>query len=406
MTYQETVDFLYNQLPVYQRDGGNSINYKLKNTLDLCAFLGNPHQKFKSIHIAGTNGKGSTSHYCAAILQEAGYKVGLYTSPHLKSFTERIKINGNEITEKFVIDFVERIKPMLAIKPSFFELTVAMAFDYFASEKVDIAVIEVGLGGRLDSTNVISPILSHITNIGLDHQQFLGETLAEIASEKAGIIKPNTPVVVSEFQAEIASVFELKAKTENAPLHWGYDFKIDESLIRDLPVFQHKNLKGVCRSMEILTSLGFHITDNHIKNGVKNMLAITGLKGRWQILHHNPLIVCDTGHNEHAFSLLLEIIKTQKAASTWMVLGMVSDKDHDKILKLLPKNYQYIFSEPSISRKISAKDLAEKAEKHGIKGQIIPNVNDAIKFVQNFAQPDDFIFIGGSNFVVADIDGL
>lgn len=406
MTYQETVDFLYNQLPVYQRDGGNSINYKLKNTIDLCAFLDNPQHKFKSIHVAGTNGKGSTSHYTASILQEAGYKVGLYTSPHLKSFTERIKINGEEVSETFVIDFVERTKPILSIKPSFFELTVAMAFDYFAREKVDIAVIEVGLGGRLDSTNVISPILSHITNIGLDHQQFLGETLAEIASEKAGIIKPNTPVVISEFQDEIAVVFELKASQENAPLFWGNTFPINEDYIQDLPEFQHKNLKGVCRSMEIVKTLGYTISDENIKNGITYMLRNTGLKGRWQILHTNPLIVCDTGHNEHAFSLLLEIIKKQKSSSTWMILGMVSDKDHDKILKLLPKNYHYIFAEPSIARKISAQELAEKAKKHGIKGEIIPNVNEAINFVQNFAQADDFIFVGGSNFVVADIDEL
>jgi len=424
MTYTDTLTYLYQNLPMFQRVGAAALKNDLSNTLILCEALGNPERKFKSIHIAGTNGKGSSSHMLASILQAAGYKTGLYTSPHLKEFTERIRINGKEIDQEFVIRFVERIKPTIEkISPSFFEITVAMAFDYFAHQHVDVAVIEVGLGGRLDSTNVITPILSLITNISWDHMDLLGDTLEKIASEKAGIIKKNIPVVVSERQPEVERVFHEKAKAMQSPIVFAVDqckvtrkssgvYSVDhhgqlESLTLDLMgAYQTKNIAGVLASVEMLKTMGFHISDQQRATGLREVMMRTGLRGRWQIIGERPLMICDTGHNEGGIREIVQQIAEIKFHHLHMVLGMVRDKDVSKVLSLLPADATYYFCQASIPRAMPAGELQEKASAFGLLGNVFQNVNEAIRAAKANSNADDFIFVGGSTFVVAEVENL
>ncbi len=424
MTYAETLTFLYQNLPMFQRVGSSAFKKDLTNTIALCEVLGNPQHRFKSIHIAGTNGKGSSSHMLAAVLQSAGYKTGLYTSPHLKEFTERIRINGKEVSEDFVVDFVERIRPAIdRIQPSFFEITVAMAFDYFARQHVDVAVIEVGLGGRLDSTNVITPILSLITNISWDHMDMLGDMLEKIAHEKAGIIKPNVPVVISERQVEVENVFLNKAKESNSPITFASDYyqvlresagtySIQHgtdhySLQLDLRGgYQSKNLAGVLASMEALRKLGFDISDQSIEQGLNEVMRLTGLRGRWQMIGEKPLVICDTGHNEGGIREIVEQISETHYHHLHMVIGMVKDKDVSKVLRLLPASAIYYFCEASIPRALPAEELKLRAEAFGLKGNVFSNVNDAIRAAKTASAIDDFIFVGGSTYVVAEVDDL
>lgn len=430
MDYPEVLRFLYEQLPMFQKIGASAFKKNLDNTLALCKALGDPHLKFKSIHIGGTNGKGSSSHMLAAIFQSAGYKTGLYTSPHLKEFTERIKINGEEIPQKKIVDFVVQHKALIEkVKPSFFEMTVAMAFDHFAKEKVDIAIIEVGLGGRLDSTNVISPICSLITNIGLDHQNLLGNTLEEIAFEKAGIIKENTQVVVSQRQEEITDVFKTMAAKRNSSLYFAdSEFKVIKKEIRkgNLVVdvftekgklyeelqlglsadYQMKNLPGVLKTISLVKQAGFNLDIDAIRRGLLKAQEITGLKGRWQKLSEQPLIICDTGHNEDGIKEVLKQIENTPHEKLFMILGMVKDKDINKILNLLPTTAKYFFTQASIPRALPAEDLHKQATLIGLKGEIITNVNDAIEEAKRSASSNDLIFVGGSNFVVAEINIL
>jgi dihydrofolate synthase/folylpolyglutamate synthase len=428
-TYEETLDYLYQNLPMFQRVGASAIKPDLQNTLALCSKLGNPHLKFKSIHVAGTNGKGSTSHMLASILQSSGYKTGLYTSPHLKSFTERIRINGAEISKDYIVEFVKNVHPLIEkIKPSFFEITVAMAFDYFATQYVDVAVIEVGLGGRLDSTNVITPELSVITNIGWDHTDILGNTLQQIASEKAGIIKKGTPVVISERQAEIDAVFTDKAVELSAPLYFAEDnfrantskageqvvfeiFEDDRPLFSNLQLqlqglYQEKNIPGVLQSVTVLREKGWKISKEQLLDGLRCVVSHTGLKGRWQILGNHPLIVCDTGHNLNGIQEVLRQIKLQSVDKLFFVFGMVKGKDAKAILELLPKTAYYFFCEAKIPRALDAVALFELAQSNGLRGEVIADVNEAIEHAKKVAAPNDMIFIGGSTYVVAEIDNL
>ncbi|MFN3996570.1 bifunctional folylpolyglutamate synthase/dihydrofolate synthase [Algoriphagus sp.] len=432
MNYQETLDYLFNSLPMFQRVGASAYKSDLDNTLKLCSHLDNPELKFKSIHIAGTNGKGSTSHTLAAIFQSAGYKTGLYTSPHLKSFTERIRIDGEEITEDSVVRFVVENKDFLdELKPSFFEMTVGMAFWYFAQQKVDIAIIEVGMGGRLDSTNVIIPELSLITNIGYDHMQYLGETLPEIAAEKAGIIKPEIPVVISQTQVETTSVFQQIATEMNAPIVFAEEnFEITqlgekrngEKLVAEFLVkskqkalnldfgllgnYQRFNLPGILEAINQMRNQGWIISEEALMKGLSEVATLTGLKGRWQILGENPIIIADTGHNEPGIREILAQLETYNFEKLWMVIGMVQDKDISKILAMLPKEANYIFCQADIPRALAANLLAEKAAEFGLKGETIPKVNEALTFARKNAGTDDLIFVGGSTFVVAEIDEL
>ena len=409
---------------MFQRVGSAAYKPDLSNTVKLCEALGNPHQKFKTIHIAGTNGKGSTSHMLAAILQTAGYKTGLYTSPHLKEFTERIRIDGKEINKGFVVDFVERIKPEIEkIKPSFFEITVAMAFDYFAQHTVDIAIIETGMGGRLDSTNVITPILSVITNISWDHKDLLGDTLQKIAVEKAGIIKPNVPVVISENQPEVIEVFELKARETKSKLTIAADqyavnrispgkFDLASNGKRQpieldlLGIYQSKNIKGVLCAVDELNKLDFSITDDHLLSALKNVVTLTGLKGRWQTLSENPFTICDTGHNEAGITEIINQLKETPHHKLHWVIGVVKDKDLSTILALLPKDASYYFCEASLPRALPAKELYEKAISIGLKGVIVEDVNDGISVACKNSSADDLILIAGSTFVIAEIESL
>ncbi|MBB6325734.1 dihydrofolate synthase/folylpolyglutamate synthase [Algoriphagus iocasae] len=428
MNYQETLDYLYNALPMFQRVGAPAFKKDLSNTIALCAHLGHPEKKFKSVHVAGTNGKGSTSHSLASIFQAAGYKTALYTSPHLKSFTERIRINGIEIPEEKVIQFVAENKEFLEeLKPSFFEMTVGMAFWYFAESQVDISIVEVGMGGRFDSTNVVVPEVSVITNIGFDHVQFLGETLPEIAGEKAGIIKNSVPVVISQTQVETKPVFLKKAESCQAPIVFAdQNWKIEKlglsegnahylasssKEVIDLEIdllgdYQKYNLPGILETVNQMRALGWIISSSHVLEGLANVSTRTGLKGRWQILGQSPLTICDTGHNESGIAQILEQINTYQFSKLWMVLGMVQDKDISKVLSLLPKSANYVFCEAKIPRALKAEQMAEKADLLGIKGEIIPNVNDALNFARKNAGKYDLIFIGGSTFVVAEIDDL
>ncbi len=424
MTYQQTLDYLYNNLPMFQRIGPAAYKVDLGNIVELMEELGNPQDKFKSIHVAGTNGKGSSSHMLASILQEAGYKVGLYTSPHLKSFTERVRINGNEIAEQEVVDFVEEVKPLIKkIEPSFFEITVAMAFDYFSKNKVDIAIIEVGLGGRLDSTNIITPEVSLITNIGLDHQALLGDTLEKIAFEKAGIIKKGVPVVISQKQEEIQFVFIKKVTDIGTKLTFASDTylieqataerfniikseKIEiEGLTPDLKgSYQQLNIPGVLETLGKLR--GFDITDSNIKNGLEKVVLNTSLKGRWQILNNKPLTICDTGHNIDGVNMIINQLGQYNYEQLHIVWGMVEDKSIDDVLSLLPKDAQYYFCAADIPRALDAKQLAKEADNLKLKGKIHKSVSEAITAAKINANPKDLIFIGGSTFVVAEIEEL
>jgi len=423
-SYQKTLHYLYESLPMFQRIGAAAYKDNLDNTIALCKSLGNPEKKFKSIHIAGSNGKGSSSHMLASILQTAGYKTGLYTSPHLKEFTERIKINGEDVSHSFIIDFVNRMKPVLEeIKPSFFETTVAMAFDFFAQQKVDVAVIEVGLGGRLDSTNVITPEVSLITNISWDHANLLGDTLQKIAGEKAGIIKLTIPVVVSERQPEVEDIFLEKAAKEKSPIIFASDnyrlFQLGDGQFSFSPFaeeiayqlqlkgdYQQMNLAGVLATVGVLKKKGFKISQENISEGLRNTISLTQLKGRWQKLGENPLIVCDTGHNEAGIKEVLKQISKEKFKTLHMVWGMVNDKDPERVLAMLPKNARYYFCQAKIPRAMNAAELKQKANAYQLQGEVIEDVNLAIERARRNSFPEDMIFIGGSTFVVAEIDNL
>ncbi|MBS1488651.1 MAG: bifunctional folylpolyglutamate synthase/dihydrofolate synthase [Bacteroidetes bacterium] len=422
--YQQTVQYLYESLPMFQRVGAAAYKKDLSNTWALCEVVGNPHKLFKSIHVAGTNGKGSSSHMLAAVLQAAGYKTGLYTSPHLKEFTERIKVNGKEVSEEFVVAFVQKMRPTLdQVKPSFFETTVVMAFDYFARERVDVAVIEVGLGGRLDSTNVITPEVSLITNIGWDHMDLLGDTLQKIAYEKAGIIKPGIPIVISERQPEVQIVFEEKASETGSKILFATDqyhitpiregnYSVThaaQTTVYELELkgsYQEKNLAGVLSVLDEMRQKGFSIAEQAVTEGLKKTVQLTGLKGRWQQLGERPLTVCDTGHNEPGVREVLHQIDQQKFNKLHIVWGSVRDKDIDRVLALLPKNAHYYFCAAHIARAMPAAQLQEKAATFGLHGDAVTDVNEAIAKAKQNAAEDDMIFIGGSTFVVAEIFNL
>lgn len=428
MNYAETIDFLFTQLPMYQRIGKAAYKANLDNTLALDEYFGHPHTKFKSIHVAGTNGKGSTSHILASVLMQAGYKVGLYTSPHLRTFRERIRINGEMISENAVVDFVAKNKPIFdKIKPSFFEMTVAMAFDYFAKQNIDVAVIEVGLGGRLDSTNIITPEVSIITNIALDHIELLGDTLTRIAGEKAGIIKPHIPVVVSQKQPEVADVFIEKSNKVDAPLTFAWQKytpvarKIDETTghqiistqssngethnweIDLLGCYQQHNLPGVLTAVDILKERGFKISSENISEGIKTVQQATGLMGRWQKLGSNPDIYCDTGHNVDGITQTMKQIQSMKFNKLHIVIGMVSDKNIDGVLDLLPQNATYYFTKASIPRALDEKILQEKAHQFNLIGNTYSTVQEAFTAAQTDAGHNDLIYVGGSTFVVAEV---
>jgi len=401
MTYQQTLDWMFAQLPMFQREGEIAFKKDLTNILAFSKELNFPERKFKSIHVGGTNGKGSTSHMLASILQEAGYKVGLYTSPHLKSFTERIKINGDEIPKRKVKSFIDAHKDFLERqKLSFFEMTVGLAFDYFGDEKVDIAIIEVGLGGRLDSTNIITPEISVITNIGLDHTQFLGETLPEIAYEKAGIIKNNIPVIIGEEQSEVKSVFLNKAKECTSKISFASDDPQDykSDLLGD---YQKSNTKTVVAAIRQLK--GFSISQKHIFDGLLHVVKNTGLKGRWQILQENPKVICDTAHNTEGLKIVLNQLKKENYKKLHFVLGVVSDKKLEDILPMFPNEATYYFCKPDIPRGLSEAILQEKAAFFNLFGKKYTSVKKAYKSALLNANQEDTIYIGGSTFVVAEI---
>lgn len=402
MTYSETLEFLFSQLPMYQRQGKAAYKADLSNTLRICEILQQPETKFRSIHVAGTNGKGSTSHYLASILQEAGYKVGLYTSPHLLDFRERIKINGQMISEEYVVDFVDKyFTEMQDIRPSFFEWTVGLAFTYFAESEVDIAVIETGLGGRLDSTNVITPILSVITNIGLDHTQFLGNTLPEIASEKAGIIKPGVPVVIGETQLETEDVFRKKASEMKSPIVFADQLHrvIDGS---HLIGYQQKNIQTVAHCIPIIKDSGFVIGMEDIQNGVGRMVANTGLRGRWEILGNHPLVIADTGHNREGLMYTMAQLRMMSYSNLRIVFGMVNDKDPSGVLEILPQEATYYLCQPSIERAMPIDELEKWFSKMPFSTKTFSTVEKALEAAMVDSQGDDVVFIGGSTFVVAD----
>ncbi|MDQ8006733.1 MAG: folylpolyglutamate synthase/dihydrofolate synthase family protein [Pedobacter sp.] len=427
MTYQKTLDFLYSKLPMFTRVGASAFKKDLHNTVALCNALGNPQNKYKTIHIGGTNGKGSTSHMLAAILQKAGYKTGLYTSPHLKDFRERIRVNGKMVAKKFVIDFVRQQEQLISeIEPSFFEVTVGMAFSYFEQAQVDVAVIEVGLGGRLDSTNIILPDLSVITNISLDHTNMLGNTFGEIAFEKAGIIKQNTPIVIGERHPETDPVFIKKAKEQNANLVFAEDelsanhisklantlkldiLQKDQVLLKGLQLdltgtYQLKNILTVIDAVKELRKIGYQIPDEAIYQALKNVKKLTGLQGRWQTLSKKPLIICDTGHNKAGISEVIQNISQTPHQNLHMVIGMVKDKDISAVLALLPKNAAYYFCQPHLERALQVNELADQASNFQLKGKTFATVEEALAAAKNQANDDDLIFVGGSTFVVAEI---
>ncbi len=402
MTYKETLDWMFHQLPMYQLKGRSAFNGKLDNSLMLARHLGHPEKKFKSIHVAGTNGKGSSSHMLASILQEAGYNVGLYTSPHLKDFRERIRINGKPVAKKFVVDFIDENQLFLtAHHMSFFEMSVGMAFDYFATRKVDIAIIEVGLGGRLDSTNIIDPEVALITNIGYDHTDILGNTLREIALEKGGIIKRNKPVVISETQKEIKPIFQKIAREKQAKIIYADTTIKEEYKTTLLGHYQAKNIKGV---MAVLHELkGYKVNKGHVVSGLKKVVENTGLMGRWQVLGTHPKIVCDTAHNTEGLRLVLEQINEQKFNALHIVLGFVREKNLEPIFPLLPKQAQYYFCMPNIQRGLEVKNLHQRATKAGLIGESFPSVKKALAAAIHNAAKTDFIFVGGSTFVVAEV---
>ncbi|MGC4233764.1 MAG: folylpolyglutamate synthase/dihydrofolate synthase family protein [Niabella sp.] len=427
MNYQQTLDYMYSRLPMFSRVGSDAVKSGFANITALCEILGNPHQKGKFIHVAGTNGKGSVSHILASVLQSAGYRTGLYTSPHLKDFRERIKINGRMIDESRVVDFIEKIKPFIeSVQPSFFEITVAMAFDHFAAEGADIAIIETGLGGRLDSTNIINPVLSVITNIGWDHVQILGDTLEKIAAEKAGIIKPQVPVVVGEKREATESVFRDKAAATGSALffagdhyhveHWLYE---DEMLLVEVSEqgktdhkkycldltgqYQIKNLVTVLESCRHLRAAGCHLPEEAIVQGLKHVKKHTGLHGRWETIQHNPRVVLDVAHNESGMQELLNQLEISTYHQLHIILGMVKDKDVDTVLNMLPLNAVYYFTNAHIPRALDAATLKDKAALRGLSGHVFENVNVAIAAAKVHAHKDDLILVCGSVFLVGEV---
>ncbi|HEY4617689.1 MAG TPA: folylpolyglutamate synthase/dihydrofolate synthase family protein [Flavobacterium sp.] len=406
MNYQETTEWMFNQLPMYQLQGASAYKKDLTNIHLLVNHLDNPHIDLKFVHVAGTNGKGSTSHMLSSILQEAGYKVGLYTSPHLKDFRERVKINGLEISENFACDFINTNKPFFESNEiSFFEMSVGLAFDYFSKEKVDIAIIEVGMGGRLDATNIIRPLVSVITNIGLDHTQFLGNTLQAVAYEKAGIIKPEIPVVIGEYTAETKEVFITKAEECNSEIYFASDL-ISETYPSDLiGDYQAHNKKTALLTIDILNAQKeFSISQTNIEKGLLNVVRNTGLQGRWQQLGEFPKIICDTAHNKDGLSIALRQIEKETFEKLHIVLGVVNDKDLNEILPLFPKNAIYYFCKPNIPRGLQAEILQTKAENFNLIGNVYNSVTEAYQSAKNNATKSDFIYVGGSTFVVAELD--
>ncbi len=428
MNYKETIEYLYNSAPMFQRIGSKAYKEGLQNTYDLDSHFNHPHRSYQTIHIGGTNGKGSTSHTLASILQQSGYKVGLYTSPHLLDFRERMRVNGVPIAEDFVIDFIQNNKSFFEpLYPSFFELTTAMAFNYFRAEQVDVAVIEVGLGGRLDCTNIIEPDLSIITNIGLDHTQFLGNTLAQVAKEKAGIIKPNTPVIIGETHIETAPVFKEKAKEQNAPIFfaeekayvtlagtkpaeqggWIYDSKYPKDLYGEMAgIYQIKNTNTLLHAIEQLNGLNYNLSEQNIRDGFAAVSQTTGLLGRWQKIASSPTIICDTGHNVEGITEIVKQLKVTPHKQLHMVFGMVNDKDISGVLHILPKEATYYFTKPLIDRALNEDDLNKLASKAGLKGKAYRSVELALKAAKEKSEKDDLIFIGGSSFMVADLLSL
>jgi dihydrofolate synthase/folylpolyglutamate synthase len=404
MTYEETVEYLFHVTPVFEKTGASAYKEGLSNTHALDEHFGHPHHQFKTIHVAGTNGKGSCSHTLAAILQSAGYKVDLYTSPHLVDFRERIRVNGQCISKEYVVDFVEQERSFFEpLHPSFFELTTAMAFKYFAEQAVDIAVIEVGLGGRLDCTNIITPVLSIITNISFDHTQFLGNTLAKIAGEKAGIIKKNVPVVIGETTPETLPVFQKKAAAKSAPLHLAEAFEVVHDYDFELRgLYQQKNKQTILCAVNCLKDV-FTIPEEAIKKGMAHVCELTGLTGRWQTLQTRPLVICDTGHNVGGWQYLAEQIKAQTCKTLRIVFGMVDDKDINTVMQLLPKQAVYYFTQASSHRAIPVHKVQETATAHQLEGTTFSNVKDAYQQALSDAHPDDFIFVGGSSYLVADL---
>ncbi|MFM1774621.1 MAG: hypothetical protein RJA53_231 [Bacteroidota bacterium] len=428
MNYAHTLEYLFTQLPMFSRVGAAAYKPDLTNTIKLCEALGNPQHHFKSIHVAGTNGKGSTSHMLASILQTAGYKTGLYTSPHLVDFRERIKIDGVYCSKEFVVEFTEKIKPLIStIKPSFFEITVAMAFSYFAKQNVDIAVIEVGLGGRLDSTNIITPEVSVITNIGLDHTQFLGDTIPQIASEKAGIIKKDVPCIVSEYTEETKPVFDAASIHTNLAYgselysildtKYAHDYlwiKVLNKKTEDVQTYQldlngsyqAKNVQGVLGAVRILQTKGWQISNQHILDGLSHVKKNTGLYGRWQMISTSPTTVVDVAHNVAGIQTLLAQIKLVNHQQLHIVFGMVKDKDIDSVLALLPTQATYYFTQAQIERAFDATELQQKAGQHGLTGNVFAHVNEAIAAAQKQAKVTDLIVVCGSVFLVGEIEGL
>lgn len=426
MTYTQTLDYLFSRLPMFQRIGAAAYKANLDNTIAICKALGNPEKKIKCVHVAGTNGKGSSSHMLAAVLQQAGYKTGLYTSPHLIDFRERIKINGKPIPKTEVVKFVEDYKTTFdSIEPSFFEWTVGLAFHYFAEQEVDIAIIEVGLGGRLDSTNVIKPECCLITNIGFDHVNLLGNTLQLIATEKAGIIKEKIPVVISQTQLEVLSVFNTKAQALKAPITFAdkqykvISYSFQDNLLGiellnkvnnetqlyklDIPgLYQIKNLQGVLSCLEILKKKGFIIENDAVLQALQNVKKLTGLMGRWQTLSENPFVIADTGHNEDGIKEVLKNLERYTYKKLHIILGVVNDKDVTSILKLLPKTATYYFCKANIPRALPEKELFDLAKQHDLKGKKFSTVTDALTEAKKQAKTTDLIFIGGSTFTVAD----
>ncbi|WP_276879124.1 bifunctional folylpolyglutamate synthase/dihydrofolate synthase [Bacteroides heparinolyticus] len=407
MDYQDTLTYLYNSTPMFQQVGGSAYKEGLENTLALDEHFGHPHRKFRTIHVAGTNGKGSCSHTIAAILQEAGYSVGLYTSPHLVDFRERVRVNGQPIPEEYVIRFVEEERCFFEpLHPSFFELTTAMAFRYFADVEIDVAVIEVGLGGRLDCTNIIHPDLCIITNISLDHTQFLGNTLPQIAREKAGIIKSGIPVVIGETTPETKSVFQKRAGEVNAPIYFA-----EENGREDYPgieyelkgLYQKKNSRTILTALPLLKEAGYRLDEQSVRRGFAHVTELTGLMGRWQKLQDYPTLICDTGHNVGGITYIVEQLKQQAFHNLHIIIGMVNDKDIQGVLALLPEDAIYYFTQASVKRALPANDLQKLAESAGLKGNCYPDVPSAVRAAQEKSLPEDFIFVGGSSFIVADL---
>ena len=430
MTYKETLDYLFNKLPMFSHIGAAALKVDLTNTILLCEALGNPHRQFKSIHVAGTNGKGSTSHSLAAILQTGGYKTGLYTSPHLVDFRERIKVNGQWCDEQFVIDFTQKVIPLIEeIQPSFFEITVAMAFYYFAQQQVDVAVIEVGLGGRLDSTNIITPQLSIITNIGFDHVSILGNTLQGIAFEKAGIIKPSIPVVIGEALPETKSIFKDKANNENSPIifaqqtRYVVNFNAEPHLLTievavnntnepetyqlDLPgLYQIKNLLTVLEATSQLNKIGYVLTRETIKKGLCNVKQLTGLHGRWEMIQKDPLLIVDVAHNEDGIKQLVEQLELCTYTHLHVVIGMAKDKDINGVLALLPKQATYYFTKAQIPRALNEQMMQAQGKAFGLIGNHYATVTDAVQAAKDHATKQDLILVCGSVFVVGEFLGL